>query len=208
MAGWIRRAFAAESRGRLPRRWTIIATCALSVGGAVAVPTAASAAPPAPGYYMLVNSAYPDKCLSANNSTPPGGTAGTFTAYLTNCNSATLAQWWLLPPQSSFGRMDQAQVFPGGTSHCLSTNLSTPPGGTAGTHAAYTARCSDFTDYQRWTRMTLTARPYEVRLRNAGASSWCLSASSSNPYTGGGYRVYTSLCGNNPAASYWRPWQP
>lgn len=203
---------------RLLRRMLVLASaCLTAIGGTIAIPTSAMAAPPAAGFYMMVNDAYPGKCLSANNSTPPGGGAGTYTLYLTNCNSATLAQWWTLPEQYDFDYWTVMRNY--SPSRCLSTNFSTPQGGGSGTHAAYTTACvNNPPNTHLWVSDSLyyTGSVYKYKLINGDSnndSRWCLSATSGNPYPGGGYRVYTSQCnlvpgGPGTPAQNWRPWQP
>jgi hypothetical protein len=197
---------------RLLRRMLILASaCLTAIGGAIVIPSSAMAAPPAAGFYMMVNDAYPTKCLSANNSTPPGGGAGTYTLYLTNCNSATLAQWWTLPPNRYLKPSAIMRNY--SPSRCLSTNFSTPQGGAVGTHAAYTTACRDNPpDTHLWGYDNLyTDSSYKVLLTNQaidGDYVWCLSATSSSPYPGGGLRVYTAVCNPDTDGQNWRPWQP
>jgi hypothetical protein len=199
---------------RLYQRLLMLASvCLTAIVGALVVSPSAMAAPPAAGYYMWVNSAYPTKCLSANSSTPPGGGAGTYMVYLTTCNKNTKAQWWKMPHHGDWSTM-MRNYYP---SRCLSTNFSTPKGGAAGTHAAYTTACA--TSYPHpnthyWmanNSSNRTGSPYWDLLENSvklADGYWCLSATSSNPYSGGTYRVYTTLCKAGKSAQIWRPWQP
>jgi hypothetical protein len=202
---------------RLYQRALMLASaCLTAIVGALVVSPGAMATPPATNYYMIVNDAYPTKCLSANNSTPPGGGAGTYMVYLANCNSATDAQWWLLTPS-----YPKSLIRNYSSLRCLSTNFSTPQGGGANTHAAYTADCGPAPqgDTHLWTadnNTNYTGSIYKYKLINAAindSATWCLSATSSNPYSGGTYRVYTSQCNMTAGtpgttAQNWRPWQP
>jgi hypothetical protein len=199
---------------RLYQRVLMLASaCLTAIVGALVISPSAMAVPPAPGYYMLVNDAYPTKCLSTNYSTPPGGGAGTYMVYLAECNSATLAQWWKFP-------FSKSTVHAYSPTWCLSTNFSTPQGGGAGTHAVYSTACvSDPPDTHYWSSnndATYTGSMYKYKIVNNAindSATWCLSATSSNPYSGGTYRVYTSKCkfeAGTPGtpAQNWRPWQP
>jgi hypothetical protein len=204
---------------RLYQRLLMLASaCLTAIVGTLAISPSAMAAPPAAGYYMMVNDAYPTKCLSANNSTPPGGGAGTYMVYLADCNPNTLAQWWTLPPQYDLNPYRTMKNY--SSARCLSTNFSTPEGGGAGTHAAYTTACGSDPqpDAHLWgsDNTWYTDSKYKYKLINGAIDDgayWCLSATSSNPYSGGTYRVYTSQCNMVPGgpgtpAQNWRPWQP
>jgi hypothetical protein len=193
----------------------LASACLTAIVGTLAISPSAMAAPPGAGFYMMVNDAYPTKCLSANNSTPPGGGAGTYMVYLADCNSNTDAQWWSLPAEyPTFAIMRNYS-----SARCLSTNFSTPEGGGAGTHAAYTTACGSApqpTTHLWVANNSNTGSIYKYNLVNDAVNDdayWCLSATSSNPYSGGTYRVYTSKCsqltgGSTVPAQNWRPWQP
>jgi hypothetical protein len=199
---------------RLYQRVLMLASaCLTAIVGALVVSPSAMATPPATGYYMMVNDAYPTKCLSANNSTPPGGAAGTYMVYLADCNPATMAQWWTKP-------VDMTTMVNFSSGRCLSTNFSTPQGGGVGTHAAYTTACGSSTLTHYWDGKNdpnFTGSIYKYKFVNYDQGTtgvtWCLSATSSNPYSGGTYRVYTSQCKyvrgtpGTPAQN-WRPYQP
>jgi hypothetical protein len=202
---------------RLYQRLLMLASvCLTAIVGALVVSPSAMATPPTTHSYMMVNDAYPTKCLSANNSTPPGGGAGTYMVYLADCNPATMAQWWTMPPQyPGFGTMNHYL-----SDRCLSTNFSTPQGGGVGTHAAYNTACGSGAYTHYWSgdaNPDYTGSIYKYKLVNYDQGTtgvrWCLSATSSNPYPGGTYRVYTSQCNYTKGtpgttAQNWRPYQP
>lgn len=198
---------------------SIAAAGILAATGTVVSLVAASPAnadlPAASGWYMLVNDYYDGGsghddgkwwCLSTNADTSPSG-SGTHKVYLAVCNPGTAAQWWhyAYNAASATTKLINYQDF-GGNVWELSANASTPSGGDAGTYGAYTAQTSTAEGHV-W-------RPYDYtgnnqnRLINELTDNE-LSASHTNPYPGGVFRVYTAAWTVTPAPAHlWRFWQP
>lgn len=191
---------------RRSRKLLALAATVLTAVTTLLGPASPAAAAPA-NSYMLVNDSYPSMCLSRNNS-EPAGLDGVVMVYLATCNKATPQQWWWLPSIGNPSHVENTVEWDSDW-WCLSTNFNQPVGGGAGTHNAYAARCNAQTSTQNWENDS-SPGPYKLRLRSAVANDgmrWCLSATSSNPYSGGTYRVYTAAC-STAAAQVWRPWQP
>ncbi|MEU4215241.1 hypothetical protein [Actinoplanes sp. NPDC026623] len=182
----------------------------------VALVTPAPAMAAGTGWYMLVNDLYdgvnapgPMRCLSTN-AQPPAGGSGTHQVYLAGCNASTPGQWWWI--DFDWGRtvphsieVTNYQNFDNAVWE-LSSNLSTPPGNSAGTYAAYTAQRNQ-ADGHQWSIFYDSGSEFKTIFVSKLSPSYALSASASNPLPGGGYRVYTSHPGFT-AAQHWRQYQP
>jgi hypothetical protein len=182
---------------------------------------AAPAAPKVPGWTMLVNNNYDGvhdgtgtmRCLSTNLQTSTSG-AGTHSIYLVPCNPAADGQWWSVTSVDG-GAHQLKNRLPGsgGETYCLSGNVTTPPGGFAGTHGAYTAICNTATKGQYWAvHADAGTNTWTIR-SNVPVSgvTWELSTTSSSPYSGGGYQVFTAHPGTGSATvgtHIWRLYQP
>jgi hypothetical protein len=181
----------------LPQRYRLL-TLAVLLGllaGTLAVARPADAA--GYGYWMIKSEAY-NKCLSTNLTTSPAGGV-THQVYLTTCNPATTRQWWAL---NVGGIQDEVTnwVKDDGYRWELSANGS-PLLGVEGIHAVFTARESD-ADGHKWTVGSGGSIEFINKLVYED-TQWLMSASDSSPYSGGGYRVYTSKWRNPAAPAQW-----
>jgi len=185
------------------RRLALAAIAAvLALIGAVLAPGlaepahAAPAAQPYDGWTMLVNDGYDGYngqmwCLSTNTQSAGGNT---HIAYLSVCNPNTPAQWWDISHLTE-SLLRSYQNF-GGDHWELSANLTTPPGGTAGTYGAFTA-IGNGAPAHRWAFLPLGSNRYTVR-NGSGGTGMELSATSNNPYSGGVLRVFTAVPNGTP----------
>ncbi|TQS40664.1 serine/threonine-protein kinase [Cryptosporangium phraense] len=158
------------------------------------------------GFYQLENANYDGYCLSANLGQSSSG-AGTHSIYLVTCNPGADGQWWSV--QSS-GQLKNRLAGDGGTSWCLSGNLTTPPNGFSGTHGAYTSQCNANTAGQYWQLRAGAGDTWKIGSNvPVDGATWELSTTSSSPLAGGGYQVFTANPGNGSVATHlWRLAQP
>ncbi|MER5227942.1 hypothetical protein [Streptomyces flaveus] len=204
---------------RLSRLLGFAAALAL-VGSLAAIPLGTvqkAAAASTPGWYMIVSDYYDGtdshgdgqmRCLSTNGATSTSG-SGTHSIYMAVCNPDTPGQWWRVLSTDGYNQLRNRQQWEG-VNWCLSSNETTPSGGFPGSHGAYTSKCSSTNDRQKWswyqlpdTTNTFSISTYVVPF----IEPYELSTTSSSPYAGNLYKVFTMPISSAPTHN-WRLYAP